>query len=821
MATITSAQSGNFSATATWVGGVVPVNADSFVVASGHTVTLDTGMSVPATGFDDSIVNGNLVHQANVATTLRMNGRLTVQTNGYYHMRGSAVLEFRGVAADSHGLWVNAQAGASFVAEGADGMPFTTLSGNINEGSTSLPCTSATNFAAGEWIAVYNNTTTQAGNGGSTTLRDEGMWIHDISTNTVYFRKFVGPESTVVSGSGTTVVVANSKVFRVGQKIIFGTGNNRNVTTINAINNNTNTLTVADSVTGTVAGVAIYETGTDKIHISGDKVRKVATVTTVASGSAATTITVANANMFTAGDEIWVEARSECGGSTDYTWNAYGSYGAFVKTISSVSGNVITLNAAIGYNVVAGALVTRMTRAVQVRTVTDSDVAFVNVAELINQYTRKLVAKDVYFRRMGTSSGGDARGVSLRGWFSTNSPNVAYTETIPAWSQQPWIEGITYRGTGAVVDIGGLFINARYGQGRCCVATASYDGLLSWYYAGLAYYNSISAGNGRFGYRVEGGNEWYEWSYLYASRNNEQGYRLFPLYEDGCGTHNIISDADQYCINHGNNARGAYYFRHKHTGMRFGLYPEEGSCGSFYYSTFKFLSGLTLPTSATPGTPQRGWYYQQMDRGHSGLTQSKVIEADFEIDKVEQYGYLTYRVWDPIEQAWRVYNSYDVNEYGVTWSESIYVPWNATLRCSCEVKLAPNFSGSYPIFYARSTQSNVGPNQLGNASGNWGSWVAGGYTDAAYTAAAATAYETKQITVAAVGFPRYIQVGVFSQGSDASEGWWMRNPVLILDTPYQNPGFNGANQGSDDSGPVYTVNNSFNNNRVRLGGRIR
>lgn len=46
MATITSATSGNFSAGATWVGGVVPGPADDAVVATGHTVTIDTNVTV-------------------------------------------------------------------------------------------------------------------------------------------------------------------------------------------------------------------------------------------------------------------------------------------------------------------------------------------------------------------------------------------------------------------------------------------------------------------------------------------------------------------------------------------------------------------------------------------------------------------------------------------------------------------------------------------------------------------------------------------------------------------------------------------------------
>jgi hypothetical protein len=310
MATITSTTSGNFNAGATWVGGVAPVDGDSFVIAAGHTVTYN--VTTPVTnGFGDSDIYGILQTQLNTSTTLRMNGRLRIRTNGTFHARAGHTLQFKGAASASHILYQLNESGASLIMEGSDGMPTTTLSAGANERATSFAFTSATNFAVGEWFSIFNNTTTYTNNAGAHTLRDEGFWIHDISGNTVYFRQFVGPESTIVSGSGTSLIVENSKVFRVGQIIIFGTGVNRNILTITAINYSTHALTLSGSITGTVTGLTVYETGSDKIHASGDKVRKVATVTTASSTTTATTVTVANANMFAANDEIWVEARSE------------------------------------------------------------------------------------------------------------------------------------------------------------------------------------------------------------------------------------------------------------------------------------------------------------------------------------------------------------------------------------------------------------------------------------------------------------------------------------------------------------------------------
>jgi hypothetical protein len=818
MATITSAQSGNFNATATWVGGVVPVDADSFVVATGHTVTYNVATPV-TNGFDDSDVYGILQSQSGESTVLRMNGRLRVRTNGTYHARAGHTLQFRGTAASSHILYGVGETGASVIMEGSDGMPTTTLSAGANERATSFAFTSATNFAVGEWFAIFDNTTTQAGNAGASTLRDEGFWIHDISGNTVYFRQFVGPESTVVSASGTSLVVANSKVFRVGQIIIFGTGANRNILTISNIDYGTHTLTLSGSITGTVTGLTVYETGSDKIHTINNKVRKCATVTTVSSLAAATTITVANANMFVAGNDIWIEARSEAGGTTDYSSTAYGNETPgprYKHTIASVSGNVITLTAAIGYNVVSGALVNRLTRDVVIEPVTpNTDYYGVFIQAGGTNYSRAIIFKDVYMKYVGSSQGQPEGGLYLQNgtWKANVGLPVTLTNTVPAHSQNSWLEGIVMTGSNSTRDWGGFWIYGRYDQIRCSHVQGRFNVSYGLYYReGLCLYNSIGVGSNAWGCRLEGASEWAEVGYVYVSRSERAG-RLH-YYDGNLGIHHYISDGTEY-VNFVSGFFRAYY-KHKHTGNRRGIQSDPYNNNTLIYSTLEFVSGYSHLVN---NLQVRGNYHGgHIDRGHNGAY-STVIEHNMEYDAILQQNYLSVRFWDSAEDAWRVYWIADGADYGAGWFESVFVPAGVTVRAQAQIKLAPSFSGTYPRFEARDVVSGVGANQLANAGGQYSSWVAGGNQALQFSAAATSAYETKELTIAPVAFSRYINIGVHVDSATSSEGCWMKNIIVLLDNPYAVQAFSSINSNQTNSARV-GIGSSLSEKKTRFGGRL-
>ena len=297
MATYTSSQSGNFSAASTWGGSGPPTDGDAFNVSSGHTVTIDSGISQPTNGYHDSYIYGVLKNDTSANTELRMNGRLYIKGGGLLHINDNdgAVtfdMKIKGTSGNSHGLWHENENEASMILEGADGMPCTTLASAPTENATSLSFTDASDFQTGEWFAVFDNTTAQtSGTNNSTSNRDEGFIVYAKDGNTVYFRHFVGPDDvTISSHDGNKIVVTNAKKFRKGQYVVFGatyliSGDLVTTAQITDINYTTNEITLSTNVvlnqySSTYPnGFTVYLTGTEKPHAAGDKVRKVATVT--------------------------------------------------------------------------------------------------------------------------------------------------------------------------------------------------------------------------------------------------------------------------------------------------------------------------------------------------------------------------------------------------------------------------------------------------------------------------------------------------------------------------------------------------------------
>jgi hypothetical protein len=824
MATITSTQSGNFSSTSTWTGGVVPVDGDRFDITSGHTVTLDSGMSVPTNGFADSYVYGILQSQASASMTLRMNGRLYVKGGGCLHLRDGATIQINGSSADRHGVWIENETDTHVIMEGSDGMPCTTLSAAEAEGSTSLAVASGTNFAAGEWIAVFDHVSTTSSNTDQHAYanQDEGFWIHEVDGNTIYFRIFGGPTHVTVdrvSNSGERLFVSNAKVFREGQTIIFGTGSNRNIKTISSIHHRRNRLTLDSAVTGTVTGETVYLTATEKPHTNGSKVRKVATVTSASATSTATSITVANANMFTAGDEIWIEKRSEADSSTDHGGVQTDNY---KHTISSVSSNTITVDAAVGYAVVEGALVTRMTRNIVIETVaTDgSDYGFFYKESETSNFDHTFVVKDVYLKNMGNDDNNADAGFVIRGRASTDNSPVSYTEQIPTRDREPWLEGIVchnYPNNTHRRDRGNIWLyDFRHAKLRCAVSMNGEDGIDLYFDPGMACLNSIAVAGRDRNFRIEGLTENWEFAYNYGSRSNN-GMRAFTYYENGFGIHDVIIDGNgQYFIQTNNADLGLTFYRCRFTGTENGI-SGENSQSHLLYCYVKPLSGFANPEAGT-GTRQSGSSYNgQYHRGNGGQPILSV-EHNYEIDAMRLYLYNWEAYWDLEEKAWRCFRR-DNNSNNPAMCERIYIPANVTVRVSGKCKLAPSFSGTYPYLFANDMTSNWNENQLDYTTVDSHKWSGKRY-QSQFSADAASAYEEEQITITSKPYPRQYLIGFRSSSSNAAEGFWLKDLQINIDKPYASPAFNLVNQCNKFSMIPTRVRSTFTEQKKRLGGRI-
>ena len=238
---------------------------------------------------------------------------------------------------------------------GSEGMPITTVASAVttsNHQQGFVVAADATNFVVGDWIAVYTRGTTDA----LVDRNDEGFIIHDKDSNTIYIREFVGPTTTISSASSNTITVANAKIFRTWQRLIFGTGANRNILGITGINYDTNVITLSANVTGTVTGLPVYTTGPLQLKAVGDKIRKVATTVSVQAVSTATTITLSSVAGFNVGDEVIIDALWNVA-ATSYTDELPNK-----RNITAINGNVITLNQSLGYIAFVSAFVTRVTR---------------------------------------------------------------------------------------------------------------------------------------------------------------------------------------------------------------------------------------------------------------------------------------------------------------------------------------------------------------------------------------------------------------------------------------------------------------------------
>jgi hypothetical protein len=252
MATITSNSSGNWATGSTWVGGSVPAADDLVVIAHGHKVTLNTNIQSTRTG--DVTIDGNL-HFAN-GGKMHLHGLMRVNNTSNHNntagefvegtstsgsllsMANGTEIKISGNNGDQHGIQVHSRKWCGVQIDGGEPTLITTVNGNHAPDSSYITVADASNFAINDRISLYKREEDY------TLANDEVFFVHDVDTTNerIYFRQYVCPEATIQSVSGSTITVDDASVFRVNYLLIFGTGNNRNVLRVTAINKNTITF---------------------------------------------------------------------------------------------------------------------------------------------------------------------------------------------------------------------------------------------------------------------------------------------------------------------------------------------------------------------------------------------------------------------------------------------------------------------------------------------------------------------------------------------------------------------------------------------------
>ena len=856
MAALTSVQSGNFTASATW-GGSTPADGDTFTIAAGHSVTSST-VDMPTNGYGDITINGCWSLQS--GSQFKLNGRATVfggesnyftegesDSAGKFEMKPNSELILKGTNSEQHAIWCETQTRTQVICEGTDKALTTVISCSnyIDYNQDFLPVATASNFVEGDWISVYSRFT------GYKHSDDESFIVHDTDTTTgankIYYRQFVSPTATIQGFKGLrTIVVDNAKVFRAGYKIIFGTGDNRNVVSIVGINFNLNEIVVDANVTSATAlvnliGLTIYQTGNEKKHAngfgkdlltqSGSIVRRNATTLTTAIETADSTadIVVGNASDMSVGDEIIIDVNND----TDTNWDYDTKY-----TINAIDGNTLTLDDQVRYTHKVGSLVNILTRDCVIRSEDADDRVFVyieNWGSLSNNAaTRRIRFKDVQFKGLGGNTGNNfyRAGFCIAGYNGGLDPDN--TGNGLNYGFQTEVTNCTWDGSECNATSRtymGMMFRSTWGfEARNLVSYDGYYNLYSWGYGAHAKYNGCYATRSEHtGFLQDNLTEVYcESNYHYITRTDDYGALFYHSREN-------VNRRMWILLNNENRPFQDFYGNPNQLldrwfmdGFRYWPYISDSSPPvQFLDSHAKNRWDATAPD----GTGQVYSNYVSMnshprgewDRTTGIMTKAIWQEFNHEIDGLAMQIGQCLAEWINDGGYWKVRFG---NDSAAGFMDSVYVPPRTTVRISAEVQsVGTDGSFNYPRLTARMS----GDYKRGRY--NLGEYDSTSYTstnrpnpnksvgfleDIGYDNGSIGSFQEKQLTIQPQDCGFYLVYGV--RGSNTNmreEHFFIKDPIVRFDK-----GPLGAVREDRNTDRRVSVRSNFTQVRKRISGRI-
>ena len=833
MAALTSAQSGNWTSASTW-GGSTPADGDTFTITAGHLITVNSDVT-ETNGYGDITCHGKLFLDS--GSVFRLNGRLTVRaiskttyfaegnasSGGTFEMNSGSTLEIRGSNSDQHSLWLETERYASIICNGSEKNLNTTLSGDHSFNQDYFSVSSATDFAAEDWLTIFRRDVDYRAS------TDEGFWVHDVDTqnNRIYFRQFVSPTAVISSSSGSTITVDNAKVFRVGYKLIFGTGANRNVRTVTSINRVTNVITLDSSVTGTVTGQTVYQTGNEKTHLNGSMVKRMATTLTTAITTANSTdqIIVGNASDINVGDYILLDVNND----TDTGWDYDSKY-----LVTAKSGNTLTLDDQVRHLHKVGSLVTILTRDTQIKAVDTASTTrvfiYIERWNSSNGYQRPVRFQNVWFQGLGRNTSSTYyAGFTVAGYTAIlGDDNADYS--FESRVDSCVYDSPNYRST----YTGFSFRDTRYIRYRNNVAYNSDKGY--WGYSGnynARLTNNYSTRNLYSGFQTDG---WYDpytrIAYMYLTRSDDYGFMVSHFREKHIIRHIILLNHEQRPVyTYYQMYDGAVFERFLIDGYR--RLPNIGFGGKI-----TFLDSKIRPNrwdgSAADGSGQVYSNYSVEGSNDGRLNYDKnggkssfceFIEWNFEQDSLVQMQGNMLREWVADGSYWDV-DVLDDSYKGFT--ETVYVPAGTTVRISCDVQCIEGNTATRPYLFAKSGNGGIRMGRFQNGytgytteatSTNTSGSIQGetGFVERVqYTAASHGAWETKEITVQPQKKGYLLHVGIYNTSTNLrEEGFKMRDIKILQDITTNMPVTNLIGQ---KNGVQRRAN--FTSAKKRISGRI-
>jgi hypothetical protein len=784
MAAYSSTQSGNFSSAATWGGSGYPNSAgDTFTINNGHTVTYDVTTPV-ATGFGDSTINnGGRLTFASGARGIRFSGNFNIY--GDIIMGVGHTIYGNGATKRINFFNGSGSGGSRREMVGSAPLALTTTTGATTGLSGTIPVTSATGFAVGDWIAVFN----REGTDHQTERQDEGFIIHDISGNNIYVREFVGPSSVITGVSGAKLYVEESEVFRVGQALICGTGADRFIATVTAIDNVRNEITTSASASSSIIGETVYTTGPVRNHKLASTVRRCAGVVTVTGTTTDTTVTVNDASNYNVGDEVIVESLGVGTYKDDET--------PIKRTIVSKSGNNITFDGSFGYTIEIGAYLIKLTR--DCRFVNENTTSVYFHENNNSNWNRYLILRDVEFydSQQGNST---ASRVYFRGRNRDDYDDDAVA-----------IEGMVFNN-----NIQGTYQEIRF-----------YRYLWRWTIRCCAFYNQSYVLEEQ-GYN----NDDMGWFNNWSGRMENSGFRFG--YKEGVYSevaYNRVNGVDDTMFAFYNNRSVGLGFHHNSgAGSRrraIDITNQHADC-FMYQNEFLLFFEPCLTAYANMALMQYNYFdtaaiYDFYSfstagdnrRGNSARGTLTSYEHNYKEKDVAIYFSGGRADYVPEESAYKViFDNDSAAYYGLP--NQVWVPADATVRVSADLKLVDGYSGNSPRLEIR-------PEHNGYNSGANTSYISGHINTEAAVGVnfsnTATGWQTVTATLPPVNIGRFINVAICATSTNSSEGWYQKPLTIYLDK--MPPGLALSNINNLTGGSQVSQRASFTEPRIRIGGRFK